>query len=149
MTTADIERLYMLRRDLLKLRNAAGPLVEICRRLTDTELPQIRSAIHPLFRGVTDHIRTVQEKIDSLREVLAFAFEASLLAGQSQETAISKKLAAWAAILAVPTAIAGIYGMNFKDMPELNSNYGYPMVLAAIVVISSILYWRFRKNGWL
>jgi magnesium transporter len=149
MTPADIERLYMLRRDLLKLRNAAGPLVEVCRRLTDTELPQIRPAIHPLFRGVTDHIRTVQEKIDSLREVLAFAFEASLLAGQSQETAISKKLAAWAAILAVPTAIAGIYGMNFKDMPELNSNYGYPLVMAAMAVISSILYWRFRKNGWL
>ena len=149
MTTADIERLYMLRRDLLRLRNAAGPLVEVCRRLTDTELPQIRPAIHPLFRGVTDHVRTVQEKIDSLREVLAFAFEASLLAGQSQETAIAKKLASWAAILAVPTAIAGIYGMNFKDMPELNAAWGYPAVLTFIVCCCSILYWRFRKNGWL
>jgi magnesium transporter len=104
MTAVDIERLYMLRRDLLRLRNAAVPLVEVCRRLTTTELPQIRPAMHPLFRDVTDHIRTVQEKIDSLREVLAFAFEASLLMGQSQETAVSKKLAAWAAILAVPTA---------------------------------------------
>jgi len=149
MTTADIERLYMLRRDLLRLRNAAGPLVEVCRRLTDTELPQIRPAIHPLFRGVTDHVRTVQEKIDSLREVLAFAFEASLLAGQSQETAISKKLASWAAILAVPTAIAGIYGMNFAHMPELESTWGYPAVLGVIVACCSILYWRFRKNGWL
>ena len=80
----------------------------------------------PMFRGVTDHIRTVQEKIDNLREVLAFAFEASLLAGQSQETAVAKKLASWAAILAVPTAIAGIYGMNFEDMPELKSSYGLP-----------------------
>ena len=69
--------------------------------------------MHNLFRDVTDHIRTVQEKIDNLREVLAFAFEASLLVGQSQETAIAKKLASWAAILAVPTAVAGIYGMNF------------------------------------
>jgi Mg2+ and Co2+ transporter CorA len=67
-----------------------------------------------MFRDVTDHIRTLQEKIDSSREVLAFAFEASLLVGQSQETAIAKRLASWAAILAVPTAIAGIYGMNFK-----------------------------------
>lgn len=149
MTPSDIERLYMLRRDLLRLRNAAGPLVEVCRRLTDTELPQIRPAIHPLFRGVTDHVRTVQEKIDSLREVLAFAFEASLLAGQSQETAIAKKLASWAAILAVPTAIAGIYGMNFKDMPELDAAWGYPAVLVFIATCCSILYWRFRKNGWL
>jgi magnesium transporter len=105
--------------------------------------------MHPLFRDVTDHIRTVQEKIDSLREVLAFAFEASLLVGQSQETAISKKLASWAAILAVPTAFAGIYGMNFADMPELHMEYGYPTVLAIIAGICCVLYWRFRKNGWL
>ena len=149
MTGADIERLYMLRRDLLRLRNAALPLVEVCRRLTSAELPQIHAAMHPLFRDVTDHIRTVQEKIDSLREVLAFAFEASLLVGQSQETAISKKLASWAAILAVPTAFAGIYGMNFSDMPELKMEYGYPTVLAVIALICAFLYWRFKKNGWL
>jgi len=149
MSTADIERLYMLRRDLLRLRNAALPLVEVCRRLTSAELPQIQAGMHTLFRDVTDHIRTVQEKVDSLREVLAFAFEASLLVGQSQETAISKKLASWAAILAVPTAFAGIYGMNFADMPELKMQYGYPTVLAVIAGICGVLYWRFRKNGWL
>ncbi|MBN9241788.1 MAG: magnesium and cobalt transport protein CorA [Mesorhizobium sp.] len=149
MSPSDIERLYMLRRDLLRLRNAALPLVEVCRRLTSAELPQIQPGMHPLFRDVTDHIRTVQEKIDSLREVLAFAFEASLLVGQSQETAISKKLASWAAILAVPTAFAGIYGMNFTDMPELHMEYGYPAVLTVIAAICLFLYWRFRKNGWL
>ena len=149
MTGADIERLYMLRRDLLRLRNAADPLVEVCRRLTATELPQIRPAMHNLFRDVTDHIRTVQEKIDNLREVLAFAFEASLLVGQSQETAIAKKLASWAAILAVPTAVAGIYGMNFEDIPELKMQFGYETVLLVIVATCSVLYWRFRKNGWL
>jgi magnesium transporter len=149
MTGSEIERLYMMRRDLLRLRNAALPLVEVCRRLTSSDLPQIQAAMHPLFRDVSDHIRTVQEKIDSLREVLAFAFEASLLVGQSQETAISKKLASWAAILAVPTALAGIYGMNFNDMPELRMEYGYPMVLTAIIATCSFLYWRFRKNGWL
>ena len=102
-----------------------------------------------MFRDVTDHIRTVQEKIDNLREVLAFAFEASLLVGQSQETAIAKKLASWAAILAVPTAVAGIYGMNFNDIPELKLPYGYPAVLGFILVTCSVLYWRFRKNNWL
>jgi magnesium transporter len=149
MTSKDIERLYMLRRDLLRLRNAAGPLVEVCRRLTSADLPQLRPAMHPLFRDVTDHIRTVLEKVDNLREVLAFAFEASLLVGQSQETAIAKKLASWAAILAVPTALAGIYGMNFDAMPELKFSYGYPMVLATIITVCSVLYWRFKKNGWL
>jgi len=149
MDTGDIERLYMLRRDLLRLRNAALPLVEVCRRLTSADLPQIQPAMHPMFRDVTDHIRTVQEKIDSLREVLAFAFEASVLVGQSQETAVSKKLASWAAILAVPTAFAGIYGMNFSDMPELKMEYGYPAVLTVIAAICLFLYWRFRKNGWL
>lgn len=149
MSSADIERLYMLRRDLLRLRNAADPLVEVCRRLTGTDLPQIRPAMYNLFRDVTDHIRTVQEKIDNLREVLAFAFEASLLVGQSQETAIAKKLASWAAILAVPTAVAGIYGMNFADIPELKLTYGYPAVLGFIFVVCSVLYWRFRRNDWL
>jgi magnesium transporter len=149
MTGAEIERLYMLRRDLLRLRNAAVPLVEVCRRLTSPDLPQIRPAMHPHFRDVTDHIRTVQEKIDALREVLAFAFETSLLMGQGQASAIAKKLAAWAAMLAVPTAIAGIYGMNFEHMPELKTQFGYYTVVGLMAVICVVLYWRFRKHGWL
>lgn len=149
MTAAGIERLYMLRRDLLRLRNAAGPLVEVCRRLTTADLPQIRGAMHAHFRDVGDHIHMVQEKIDSLREVLAFAFEASVLMGQSQETAVTKKLASWAAILAVPTAVAGIYGMNFEYMPWLTDRYGFATVMAGLMAICGVLYWRFRKNGWL
>ena len=89
------------------------------------------------------------EDIDSLREVLAFAFEASLMTGQAQQTAITRKLSAGAAILAVPTAIAGIYGMNFKNMPELESTYGYPIVLSLIMVTCSYLFWRFRRAGWI
>ncbi len=115
----DVQRLYMIRRDLLRLRNAVVPLVEVCRRLEHAEVMPIDAAMQPLFRDVTDHILRVQEEIDSLREVLAFAFEASLMTGQAQQTAITRRLAAWAAILAVPTAIAGIYGMNFEHMPEL------------------------------
>ncbi len=149
MTNADIERLYMLRRDLLRLRNAVGPLVDVCGRLSHADLPQIHAPMQPMFRDVTDHIRTVQEKIDSLREVLAFAFEASLLVGQSQETAVSKRLAAWAAILAVPTAIAGIYGMNFKNIPEYDIEYGYHACLAVMATLCVVLYWRFKKSGWL
>jgi magnesium transporter len=145
----DIERLYMLRRDLLRLRNAAGPLVEVCNRLEHTELMAIDREMQPHFRDVTDHVRRVSEEIDALREVLAFAFEASLMAGQVQQTAIARRLAAWAAILAVPTAIAGIYGMNFEHMPELKWAYGYFLVIGVIVAICATLYVQFRRNGWL
>ena len=105
--------------------------------------------MQPNFRDVTDHVRRVKEEIDTLREVLAFAFEASLMTGQMSQTGITRKLASWAAILAVPTAIAGIYGMNFKHMPELNWEYGYFVVIAAIITICVTLFTRFRKNNWL
>jgi magnesium transporter len=105
--------------------------------------------MQPLFRDVSDHIWRVQEDIDSLREVLAFAFEASLMAGQAQQTAITRQLAAWAAILAVPTAVAGIYGMNFEHMPELKWTYGYYLVVGAITTVCVLLYLRFRHYGWL
>ena len=86
----DVQRLYMMRRDLLRLRNAVAPLVEVCRRLEHAEVMAIDAAMQPLFRDVTDHVRRVQEEIDALREVLAFAFEASLMAGQAQQTAITR-----------------------------------------------------------
>lgn len=146
---ADVERLYMLRRDLLRLRNAVLPLVEVCRRLEHAEVLGSDSAIQLLFRDVTDHVRRVQEEIDSLREVLAFAFEASLMTGQVEQTEVSRRLAAWAAILAVPTAVAGIYGMNFSYIPELKLEYGYFYCMAGIGIVCSVLYLKFRRNGWL
>lgn len=149
MTREQIERLYMLRRDLLRLRNTIGPLVEVCRRLEHDNLPMVRATMRPLFRDVTDHVRNIQERIDSMREVLAFAFEASLLVGQAQETAVSKKLASWLAIIAVPTAVAGIYGMNFKYIPELQWEYSYFVVMGMMALTCAGLYWRFRRVGWL
>src|SRR5215831_3476796 len=149
LSRPDIERLYTLRRDLLRLRNAAGPLVEVCNRLEHTELMPIDREMQPHFRDVTDHVRRVSEEINALREVLAFAFEASLMAGQAQQTVIARRLAAWAAILAVPTAIAGIYGMNFEHMPELKWAYGYFLVIGVIVAICVTLYVQFRRHGWL
>ncbi|MFZ5672466.1 MAG: magnesium/cobalt transporter CorA [Pseudomonadota bacterium] len=149
ISTEQVRRLYSLRRDLLKLRNAVVPLVDICRRLEHAELLPIDAEMRPHFRDVTDHVERIRESVDSLREVLAFAFEASLMMGQAQQGAITRKLAAWAAILAVPTAIAGIYGMNFDNMPELKLPYGYFAVVAVIVVLCGILYYRFRRNNWL
>jgi magnesium transporter len=144
-----VNRLYALRRELLKLRNAAVPLLEVCQRLEHSEVVTIDKSMQLNFRDVTDHIRRVREQIDTLREVLAFAFEASLMLGQSNQTAITRQLAAWAAILAVPTAIAGIYGMNFEHMPELKWQYGYFAVLGTIGVICASLFVWFRRHKWL
>jgi magnesium transporter len=149
LSTKDVERLYHLRRDLVRLRLAAGPLVEVCRRLEHAEVMPIGSGMHAMFRDVADHIARVQEEISSLREVLAFAFEANLMLAQAQQNAITRKLASWAAILAVPTAVAGIYGMNFENMPELKTEHGYFVVLAVIFSACGTLYWRFRRSGWL
>ena len=139
----------MLRRDLLRLKNAAVPLIEVCRRLQHAEARRVDPSMQPLFRDVTDHVHRVQEEIDSLREVLAFAFEASLMTGQAQQSHVTRRLAAWAAILAVPTAIAGIYGMNFDYLPELQWRFGYFAVLGTVFTICGVLFWRFRKHGWL
>jgi magnesium transporter len=149
LSKADRDRLYKLRRDLLRLRYAAVPLVEVCRRLEHAEGCPVDAAMQPLFRDVTDHVRRVQEEIDSLREVLAFAYEASVVTGQAEQTAITRRLAAWAAILAVPTAVAGIYGMNFEHMPELKWEYGYYAVVAFVLVTCGIIYSRLRHHGWL
>ena len=149
LSEGEINRLYRLRRELLRLRRVAAPLVEVCQRLEHADDVLVEPQMQPLFRDILDHVKRVQEEIDSLREVLAFAFEASLMAGQSQQNAITRKLAAWAAILAVPTAVAGIYGMNFEHMPELKWAYGYYVVIAGIAALCGLLYMRFRRVGWL
>jgi magnesium transporter len=145
----EFDRLYRLRRDLLRLRRAVGPMIDVCKRLEHADLVAMDDEMKPLFRDVLDHARRAEEDIDSLREILAFVFEATMMAGQAQQTEVARRLTAWAAILAVPTAVAGIYGMNFEHMPELKWEYGYYMVLGSILCICGVLYWRFKRNGWL
>ena len=149
LAQAEVERLYTLRRDLLRLRNAASPLADVCRRITRTDTRPIEPSMQLLFRDVSDHIHSVLEEIDALREVLAFAFEASQMTAQMQQTHITRRLAAWAAILAVPTAVAGIYGMNFIDMPELKWQYGYFVVIGGVGLVCGYLFWRLKRSGWL
>ena len=149
MTFEEIEHLYTLRRDLLRLRNAIVPLSDVCRWLERNNVMMIDKKMRPHFRDVRDHLRRVAERIDTLRETLAFAFEASLMNSQMQQTNIARQLAAWAAILAVPTAIAGVYGMNFSNMPELKWEYGYYAVIGVTFLICALLHWRFRRAGWL
>lgn len=146
---SDIRKLYRQRRDLLRIHTVIAPLAEICRRLASMDMSVVDTNARPYFAVVADRVLRVDELISALRESLAFAFEASLMMAQTQQNDITRRLAAWAAILAVPTAVAGIYGMNFEFMPELKTQWGYPVTLGGIATVCSVLYWRFRKAGWL
>jgi len=146
---ADIRRLYRQRRDLLRIHTAISPMTEICRRLARVELSAVDPHARPYFAEVADRVQRIDELAGALREALAFAFEASQMIAQAQQNDTTRRLASWAAILAVPTAVAGIYGMNFEYMPELTWRWGYPVTLAAIAAACGVLYWRFRKSGWL
>jgi magnesium transporter len=148
-TTEKIERTYRLRAGLLNMRHAVSPMIEICNQLRRHDFPARSSAIRPYLRDVHDHVLLVEDAIVDLRERLTAAFEASLLLSAARQNDIVKKLGSWAAILAVPTAIAGIYGMNFKNMPELEWSFGYPASLLLMLAICSSLYYLFRRKAWL
>ena len=145
----NIERLYRLRAGLLHMRQAVSPMMELCNRLGRHDFSSTAADIMPYLRDVHDHVQQVNEAIVDLRERLAAAFEASLLLASARQNDIVKKLAGWAAILAVPTAIAGIYGMNFKFMPELEWSFGYPAAVLLMTATCGYLYYRFRKASWL
>lgn len=145
----DIRRIFVLRREMLRFRRILGPMEEAASRLEHLDLPCIDAEVRPYFRDVADHVRRVTSHVDGLRDILSQVFEVASLLEQQRQGVITRKLAAWAAILAVPTAIAGIYGMNFEHMPELHWTFGYPAVLGAIAVICGLLYLRFKRAGWL
>ena len=144
-----IERIYDLKADLIALRRSVVPLADVTTRLMRFDVSLIDSDTHPYFRDVHDHVVRVAEQIDNLREVLTAALEANLLLSSVQQNEVTKRLAGWAAILAVPTAVAGIYGMNFRYMPELEWAWGYPLTLLGIGGICGYLYYRFHRAGWL
>lgn len=145
----DITRIFTLRRQLTRFQRVLAPMGDVASKLVRMDLPCIDPESRPYFSDVYDHVRRVQSMVDGLLQVLASVFEFSNLLEQQRTGAITRQLAAWAAILAVPTAIAGIYGMNFEHMPELKTEYGYFIVLAVIGVICSLLYVRFKRVGWL
>lgn len=145
----DITRIFTLRRQLTRFQRVLAPMGDVASKLVRLDLPCIDPEARPYFSDVLDHVRRVQTMVDGLLQVLASVFEFSNLLEQQRTGTITRQLAAWAAILAVPTAIAGIYGMNFEHMPELKTQYGYFVVLGVIVAICTILYLRFRRLGWL
>jgi len=142
-------RVYQLKRDLLALRRTVTPLVEVCNRLMRFELPHIPEDTRLYFRDVYDHILRLNETIDAQRELLTTALEAHLSIISHAQNEHMKRITAWAAMIAVPTMIAGIYGMNFKNMPELGWAYGYHASIAAMVGACVALYLGFKRSGWL
>lgn len=143
------QRIYELKRDILEVRRAIHPLTEVCNQLLRFDLSLIPAPTRPYFRDVQDHVLRLNETLDTQRELLASALEASYAMAGVAQNEVTKQLAAWAAIIAVPTMIAGIYGMNFEHMPELKWSLGYPLVLLVLFSLCGYLYWRFKKSGWL
>jgi magnesium transporter len=143
------ERIYALKRDLVALKRAVAPLVEVCNHLVRFDVELVPEDTRVYFRDVYDHVVRINETLDTLRELLTAALEANLSLVSVRQNEVMKRLAAWAAILAAPTAIAGIYGMNFDVMPELHWRYGYPFVMAGIGVICAALFAGFKRAGWL
>jgi magnesium transporter len=142
-------RAYQLKRTALELRRAVSPLVDVCNRLMRFDLPFIPDDTRPYYRDVYDHVLRLNEIIDVQRELLTTALEAHLAIVSVSQNEHMKRITAWAAMIAIPTMIAGIYGMNFSNMPELHWQYGYYVSLASMAVACIALYFGFRRSGWL
>jgi magnesium transporter len=146
---ANIESLYSLKQDLMTLKHAVAPMLEAVGKLFGGRVPQTCSGLGDYFRDVYDHLARLNQTIDAIREMVTTAISVNLSMITLQEQDVTKKLAACAALVAVPTMIAGIYGMNFDFMPELKWKWGYPVTLGVMTVIDIYLFFRFRKAKWL
>jgi magnesium transporter len=149
LNRAETARLFTVRRELFKLERILGTMEDLSNQFLNLHLPQVDKEVHPYFQDLLDHIRRLIYRVSGLRDTLTSVIETSGLLEQQRQGAITRQLAAWAAILAVPTAIAGIYGMNFDIMPELRWKYGYYAIVGAMATICLSLYVRFKRAGWL
>jgi magnesium transporter len=145
----NIEAMYYVKQKLMTLKHAVAPLVEASGRLYGGRVPQVCGGLGDYFRDVYDHLFRLNQSIDTLRDTVTTAIQVNLAMITIGESEVTKRLAAYAALVAIPTMIAGIYGMNFEHMPELTWSFGYPATLAVMVAIDAYLFYRFRKAGWL
>jgi magnesium transporter len=146
---ANIERLYELKRKITLLRHAVSPLMEAAGKLSGSRGPVVCANSRHYFRDVHDHLTRINASLENIRETIGTAIQVNLSMVTIEENEVNKRLAAWAGIFAVATAFAGIWGMNFKAMPELEWAYGYPMALLTITAACVFLYIRFKRSGWL
>ncbi|MGH6645776.1 magnesium/cobalt transporter CorA [Aquabacterium sp.] len=145
----NIKRLYMLKQKITVVKHAVTPLLESAGKLTSGRVPMVCLGTRDYFRDVYDHLARINASLDTLRETIGTAIQVNLSMTTIEESEVTKKLAAWAGIFAVATAFAGIWGMNFEHMPELKWHWGYPTALGVIAATCVVLYWRFRRAGWL
>ncbi len=143
------EQIYLMKREVLELRRAVGPLVTPLHRLTEGWSALVPTDVRSYFRDVDDHLAEVSERVTAFDELLTTLVDAVLAKITLRQNNDMRKITAYAALLAVPTMFAGIYGMNFDHMPELHWTFGYPLVLIVIVVICGVLWRTFRRNRWL
>ncbi len=147
--TNPAERIYKLKREVLEFNRATGPLVDPVDRLARGKYDLIPAEIRAYFRDVNDHLLRVHEQLDGYRDLLTSVLEANLAQVTVQQNQDVRKISAIVALLAVPTMVAAIYGMNFEHMPELGWRFGYPLVLAVMAAICVVLFRYFKRVGWL
>ncbi len=145
----NIESLYALKQKLMIIKHAVSPLLESVGNLSGTRVPGVCSGMQEYFRDISDHLQRLNQTIESVRDTVSTAISVNLSMITLQESETMKRLAAYAALIAVPTLIVGIYGMNFDHMPELHWRYGYEVVLGAMAAIDGYLFYRFRAAKWL
>ena len=146
---ANIEALYVLKQRLMALRHAVGPLLESLSNFTGARVPGVCSGMQEYFRDIADHLHRLNQTIESIRDTAATAISVNLSMITLQESEVTKRLAAYGALVAVPTLIAGLYGMNFDFMPELHWRYGYALVWGLMAAIDGYIFFRLRKARWL
>jgi magnesium transporter len=145
----DIEPIYTLKRDVLRMRRAIGPLTTALQRLNSDFTDLLPAEAQRYIRDVLDHQMQAAERIVGYDDMLSSLVQAALARVGTQQNVDMRRISAWVAIAAVPTMIAGIYGMNFQNMPELDARWGYPAVLGLMATICLLLYLSFRRNNWL
>ena len=146
---SNIVRLYDLKRRVTTLRHAVTPLLEGVAKLHGGRVPAVCAQSGDYFRDVNDHLARLQTAIDTIRDTIGTAIQVNLSMATIEESEVNKRLAAWAGIFGVATFFVGVWGMNFQSMPELKWTFGYPLALATIGVTCGLLWWRFRRAGWL
>jgi len=145
----NIESLYYVKQKLTTMKHATSPLQEQAGKLYGGRVPSVCGGLGEYFRDVYDHLVRINQSIDAARETVNTAIQVALAMVATGQGEITRRLAAYAALVAVPTMIAGIYGMNFRHMPELSWELGYPLTVATMAIIDAVLFWRFRKAGWI
>jgi magnesium transporter len=145
----NIETLYYVKQRLTTLKHVNAPLLEYTGKLYGGRVPAPCVGLGEYFRDIADHVIRLNQSIDTARETVATAIQVNLAMITIGESEVTKRLAAYGALVAVPTMLAGIYGMNFEHMPELKWAFGYPLSVALMAAIDGWLWWRFKKAGWL